>query len=74
VDGDTAIVGGEVTHSNVARYVGKQVLLFVEDSTKLSGRFTWGLYGPQSNVFCDSFPWAAYTPQAISGGSFQVQQ
>ena len=74
VDSDTAIVGGEVTGSNVARYVGKQVLLFVEDSTKLRGRFSWGFYEPQKNVFCDSFPWAAYTPQTISGGSFQVQQ
>lgn len=74
VDGDTAIVGGEVTHSNVARYVGKQVLLFVEDSTKLRGRFSWGFYESQDQVFCDSYPWAAYTPQKITEGSLQVQQ
>jgi len=74
VEGNTAIVGGEVTHSNAARYVGKQVLLFVEDSSRAPGRLSWGFYEPQSNVFCWSFPWSAYTPEAITAGSLQVQQ
>jgi hypothetical protein len=73
VDGATAIVGGEVTQSSVARYVGKQVLLFVEDSGKSRGRFTWGFYEPQ-DVFCGTFPWGAYTPATIAGGSLQVQE
>ena len=38
VEGNAAIVGGEVTHASVARYVGKQVLLFVEDSERSRGR------------------------------------
>jgi hypothetical protein len=74
VDGDTAIVGGEVTRSNLARYLGKQVLLFVEDSVKSQGRFTWGFYEPQKHVFCGTFPWAAYTPERTAGGSLQVQR
>lgn len=75
VDGNTAIVGGQVTRSDVARYVGKKVLLFVEDSTRSQGRFSWGFYEPepQGAVFlCGIFPWAAYTPVEIAGGSLQV--
>jgi hypothetical protein len=74
VDGSTAIVGGVVTASSIERYIGKQVLLFVEDSAKLSGGFSWGFHEPQEDVFCDSFPWAAYTPQSIAEGSLEVQQ
>jgi hypothetical protein len=74
VDGETAIVGGEVTHSSVERYVGKQVLLFVEDSGKSKGRFSWGLYEAQKYVFCGTFPWGAYTPEEVAGGSLQVQE
>jgi hypothetical protein len=72
VDGDTAIVGGVVAKATVARYVGKQVLLFVEDSGRARGGFTWGLYEPGEYRFCGSFPWAAYTPEKVAGGSLQV--
>jgi hypothetical protein len=72
VDGDTAIVGGLVTRSDVARYVGKQVLLFVEDSARSHGWFSWGFYEPQGGVFCGSFPRASYTPVEIAGGTLQV--
>jgi hypothetical protein len=74
VDGDTAIVGGVVAKATLARYVGKQVLLFVEDSGKARGGFTWGLYEPGEYRFCGSFPWAAYTPEKVAGGSLQVLQ
>jgi hypothetical protein len=74
VDGDTAIVGGVVAKATVARYVGKQVLLFVEDSGRARGGFTWGLYEPGEYRFCGSFPWAAYTPEKVAGGSLQVLQ
>lgn len=40
VDGDTAIVGGEVTHSSLPRYLGKQMLLFVEDSSTNAPRLS----------------------------------
>ena len=72
VDGGRAIVGGEVTHSNVKRYLGKKVLLFLEDGA--SARFSWGFYEVQQDVFCDSYPWAAHTPDDITAGSLQVQQ
>lgn len=74
VDSGTAIVGGEVTHSNIPRYLGKQVLLFVEDSAKSGGRFSWGFYERQANVFCDSYPWAAYTPVTIAQGTLQIRE
>ena len=70
VDGNRAIVGGQVTRSDVVRYVGKQVLLFVEDSARSPGRLSWGFYEPQGGVSCDR--WAAYTPVEIAGGSLQV--
>ncbi len=72
VDGDSAIVGGQVTSSDVARYVGKQVLLFVEDSEHSRGGFTWGFYEAKDGVFCGSFPWAAYAPVGTAGASLQV--
>ena len=74
VDGNRAIVGGQVTGSDPARYVGKQVLLFVEDSEKSRGRFSWGFYEPRDGAFCGSFPWAAYTPVGIAGGILQVHR
>jgi hypothetical protein len=72
VEGHAAIVGGEVTHSNLPRYVGKQVLLFVEDSERSHGRLSWGFYERPEGAFCDSHPWAAYRPVVIQGGGFQV--
>jgi hypothetical protein len=73
VVGTTAIVGGEVTSAEPTRYVGKQVLLFVEDSGRARGAFTWGFYEPQAGAYCGSFPWAAYPPAPVLGGSFRVQ-
>jgi hypothetical protein len=72
--GTTAIVGGEVTSAEPDRYVGKQILLFVEDSGRARGGFTWGFYEPQAGAYCGTFPWAAYTPVPVLGGSFRVQQ
>jgi hypothetical protein len=74
VDGDVAIVGGQVTKADVARYVGKQVLLFVEDSARSRGGFSWGFYEPTEYRFCGSYPWAAYSPEKIAGGSLQVER
>jgi hypothetical protein len=74
VSGDVAIVGGEVTAASLDRYVGKQVLLFVEDSGKAKGRFSWGFYETQKHYFCATFPWGAYTPDRTGGGSLQVQE
>lgn len=73
VDGNSAIVGGQVTDSDVARYVGKQVLLFVEDTAQSRGGFTWGFYEAQDGVSCGTFPWAAYAPVESGGGSLQVR-
>jgi hypothetical protein len=72
VDGSTAIVGGKVTHSNVKRYLGKQVLLFVEDGA--GGRISWGFYEPQQAVSCDNYPRDTYTPQKIAAGKLQVRR
>jgi hypothetical protein len=72
VDDDTAIVGGRVTRSDVASYIGKQVLLVVEDSARSQGGFTWGFYESQGGVSCGSFPWTSYTPVDIAGGTLQV--
>jgi hypothetical protein len=71
--GDVAIVGGQVVTANPARYVGKQMLLLVEDSDRAQGRFTFGFYESAQNVFCGSFPLAAYTPVERLGGNLKVQ-
>jgi hypothetical protein len=72
--GDVAVVGGHVTKAEPARYVGKQVLLFVEDSDRAKGRFTWGFYEPTARVYCDQFPMGAYAPDPVFGGAFKVAQ
>jgi hypothetical protein len=74
VVGDVAIVGGQVVKADPARYIGKQMLLFAEDSDRARGRFTFGFYERSEGVFCDSFPLAAYTPVERLGGTLRVQQ
>lgn len=74
VDDSTAIVGGEIAHANVARYVGKYVLLFVEDRGQRSQpRLSWGFYDPDQGISCDSFPSGAYAPVEVTSGSVKVR-
>jgi hypothetical protein len=73
VDGTTAVLGGHVTRADVARYVGKYVLLFVEDRGRAQARLNWGFYTPQDGVSCESFPQAAYSPVEVTGGSVKVR-
>ena len=73
VNGTTAIVGGQVTRADVLRYVGKYVLLFVEDGGRSQPRLNWGFYEPEAGVSCDSFPRAAYSPVEVTGGSVKVR-
>jgi hypothetical protein len=69
---DVAIVGGIVRKAEPARYVGKQMLLFVEDSGRAKGRFTWGFYEPSERPFCDSYSQEAYAADGLVGGEFKV--
>lgn len=73
VDGTTAVVGGQVTRADVARYVGKFVLLFVEDKGRSQARLNWGFYGPGEGVSCDRFPRAGYSLLEITGGNIKVR-
>ena len=73
VNGTTAVVGGQVTRADVARYVGKFVLLFVEDTGRSQARLNWGFYGPEEGVSCDRFPRAGYSLLEITGGSVKVR-
>lgn len=73
VDDSTAIVGGEVAHADVARYVGKYVLLVVEDRGRALPRLSWGFYDTDQGISCDSFPSAAYAPVEVSSGSVKVR-
>ena len=73
VDGGTAVLGGEVTRSDVTRYVGKYVLLFVQGGARSEGKLTWGFYGSREGVSCGSLPRGAYTSVEIAGGSFKLR-
>lgn len=44
VNGNRAAVSGIVKQSSVDGYVGKRLLLVVEDNGAAGGRFTWGTY------------------------------
>jgi hypothetical protein len=68
-----AIVGGIVRKAEPARYVDKQMLLFVEDSGRARGRFAWGFYEASERPFCDSYTPEAYVPVSVIGGDFRVQ-
>jgi hypothetical protein len=70
--GDMAVVGGQVVKAEPARYVGKQMLLLVEDSDRAKGRFTFGFYESSEGVFCDSFRLAAYQPIERLVGAVRV--
>jgi hypothetical protein len=73
IDGASAIVGGRVIKSNVERYVGKQLQLFVQDGEVGRGMFSWGFYEPQEAIFCDTFPWSSYSPVAMAKGTLRVR-
>ena len=73
VDGTTAIVGGQVARADVIRYVGKYVLLFVEDRGRSQARLNWGFYEPEEGVSCDRFPRSAYAPVEVTGGSVKLR-
>ena len=73
VNGTTAVVGGQVTRADVAPYVGKFVLLFVEDRGRSQARLNWGFYGPEEGVSCDRFPRVRYSLLEITGGSVKVR-
>jgi hypothetical protein len=76
VDGDQAIIGGQVTSATASRYVGMWVLLFVEtgDGTRTSPMLSWGFYPYEAETGCGSFPFAAYEPLPIESGHLSVQQ
>ena len=45
--GNRAVMSGTVTASNLGEYIGRRVLLVVEDNGAAGGdKFTWGLYKP----------------------------
>ena len=73
VDGTVAVMGGQVTRADVARYVGKYVLLFVEDHGRAQARLNWGFYESGARVSCESFPRAAYSPVEVTGGTVKVR-
>jgi hypothetical protein len=69
-----AIVAGDVVKAEPARYVGKQIMVFLTDSEKSRPVMSWGIYEPGQRVSCDIFPFAAYDPVAIAGGRTEVKQ
>ena len=69
-----AIVAGEVVKAEPARYVGKQIMVFLTDSERSRPVMSWGLYEPGQRVTCDSFPFAGYAPLPIAGGRTEVKQ
>jgi hypothetical protein len=76
VQGNQAVIGGQVTSASVPRYVGMWVLLFIEDGLNQStrDRCSWGFYPAVTGTGCDSFPLAAHDAIEIESGDLQVQQ
>ena len=78
VEGNRAVVGGQITSASVPRYVGMLVQLYVEDGGPggHSDRFSWGVYPAETETGCGSYPVAAYVDDAVSleSGDLQVQQ
>lgn len=74
VAGTTAVVGGDVVKAEPARYVGKQIMVFLTDSERSRPTMSWGIYEPAQRVSCDIFPFGAYDPVAIAGGRTEVKQ
>ena len=76
VDGNHAVVGGQVTSATVSRYVGMWVLLYAEDSDgHKADRLSWGFYPAETDTGCGSFPVAAFDDAVeIESGNLQVQQ
>jgi hypothetical protein len=73
VKGTEAILGGQITRADVPRYVGKYVLLFVEDRGRAQPRLNWGFYEPETGVSCESVPEGAVSLVEIAGGSVKVR-
>jgi hypothetical protein len=77
VEGNQVVLGGHVKTSNVAQYVDKLVLLFVEDlgtgRETVKDRFSWGFYPIETEVGCGSFPLAAFAPIDVEEGDIQVR-
>jgi hypothetical protein len=73
IDGPVAVIGGQVTQADVARYVGKYVLLFVEDRGRGPARLNWGFYESGTGTSCESFPQAAYSLVEVTAGSVKVR-
>jgi hypothetical protein len=76
VDGNHAVVGGQVTSASVSRYVGMWLLLYVEDgdSQGTPDRFSWGFYPVETETGCGSFPVAAHSAVEIESGELRIRQ
>lgn len=73
VEGTAAILGGQITRADVQRYVGKYVLLFVEDRGRAQARLNWSFYAPESGVSCENVPRGAVSLVEVAGGSVKVR-
>ena len=54
VDRNRAVVGGQVRDANVPSYVGRRILLTVEDNVEGPDRYTFGFYGSLSPTWVPS--------------------
>jgi hypothetical protein len=73
VNGSAAILGGQITRADVVRYVGKYVLLFVEDRGRAHARINWGFYAPE-DISCETAPRGAASLVEVTGGSIKIRQ
>jgi hypothetical protein len=73
VDGSAAILGGQITRADVVRYIGKYVLLFVEERPRAQARLNWGFYEPASGVSCENAP-QGISLFEVAGGSVKVRR
>lgn len=77
VEDKSAVIGGVVRLSSLPSYLGKSIVLAVEDNGEGSNDppdgVTWGLYGAEDEVGCETFPFSAYSLFDIEGGNIQVR-
>jgi hypothetical protein len=73
VDGRIAVVGGRVVKAEPDLYVGKQLVLVVEDGDASKAQATWGFHEPRERIFCDTLPFASDLEEEAVSATLQIR-
>ena len=68
-----AIVAGDVVKAEPARYVGKQIMVFLTDSERSRPVMSWGLYEPGAENHLRQLPVRGLCPGPDRGRSYRSE-